>query len=68
MHAAFASGIDIALSLCPEIAAELELAPIRKERMVALLPVAHRLAGEGPIPLSAPVMTAFLPLRRPEPL
>jgi DNA-binding transcriptional LysR family regulator len=54
MPPAFESGsIDIALSLCPEIAAELELAPIRKERMVALLPVAHRLAGEGPIPLSA---------------
>jgi DNA-binding transcriptional LysR family regulator len=54
MPAAFESGsIDIALSLCPEIAAELELAPIRKERMVALLPVAHRLAGEEEIPLSA---------------
>ena len=54
MPAAFASGsIDIGLSLCPEIAAELELAPIRKERMVALLPAAHRLAGEEAIPLSA---------------
>jgi DNA-binding transcriptional LysR family regulator len=54
MPAAFASGsIDISLSLCPEIAAELELAPIRKERMVALLPMAHRLAGEEAIPLSA---------------
>jgi DNA-binding transcriptional LysR family regulator len=54
MPAAFQSGsIDIAVSLCPEIAAELELAPIRKERMVALLPEAHRLAGEEPIPLSA---------------
>jgi DNA-binding transcriptional LysR family regulator len=54
MPAAFASGsIEIGLSLCPEIAAELELAPIRKERMVALLPVAHRLTGEEAIPLSA---------------
>ena len=54
MPAAFASGsIDIGLSLCPEIAAELELAPVRSERMVALLPVAHRLAGEDAIPLSA---------------
>ena len=54
MPSAFASGsIDIALSLCPEIAAELELAPIRKERLVALLPEAHRLAGEDAIPLSA---------------
>ena len=54
MPPAFASGsIDIALSLCPEIAAELELAPIRKERLVALLPERHPLAGEEAIPLSA---------------
>jgi DNA-binding transcriptional LysR family regulator len=53
MPAAFASGsIDIGLSLCPEIGAELELAPVRQERMVALLPVTHRLAGEEAIPLS----------------
>ena len=54
MPPAFANGsIDIALSLCPEIAAELELAPIRKERLVALLPDAHPLAREEAIPLSA---------------
>jgi len=54
MPAAFENGsIDIALSLCPEIAAELELATIRKEGLVALLPLAHRLAGEEAIPLSA---------------
>jgi DNA-binding transcriptional LysR family regulator len=54
MPPAFASGtIDIALSLCPEIAAELELAPIRKERLVALLPESHPLAQEEAIPLSA---------------
>ena len=54
MPAAFASGsIDIAVSLCPEIAAELELAPIRKERLVALLPADHPLAREDAIPLSA---------------
>ena len=47
MPLAFGSGsIDIALSLCPEIAAELELAPIRNERLVALLPEAHPLARE----------------------
>jgi DNA-binding transcriptional LysR family regulator len=51
---AFRNGsIDIALSLCPEIAAELELAPIRKERLVALLPETHPLAREEAIPLSA---------------
>ena len=54
MPPAFANGsIDIALSLCPEIAAELELAPIRKERFVALLPEAHPLTREDAIPLSA---------------
>jgi DNA-binding transcriptional LysR family regulator len=54
MPPAFASGsIDIALSLCPEIAAELELAPIRKERLIALLPEAHPLSREEAIPLSA---------------
>jgi DNA-binding transcriptional LysR family regulator len=54
MPAAFGSGsIDIALSLCPEIAAELELAPIRNERLVALLPEAHPLTREEAIPLSA---------------
>jgi len=54
MPAAFENGsIDIALSLCPEIAAELELATIRKERLVALLPEAHPLTREEAIPLSA---------------
>jgi DNA-binding transcriptional LysR family regulator len=54
MPPAFDSGsIDIALSLCPEIAAGLELAPIRAERVVALLPAAHPLADEDAIPLSA---------------
>jgi LysR substrate binding domain len=54
MPPAFGSGsIDIALSLCPEIAAELELAPIRKERRVALLPEAHPLTRQDAIPLAA---------------
>ena len=54
MPPAFGNGsIDIALSLCPEIAAELELAPIRAERVVVLLPAAHPLAGEEAISLSA---------------
>jgi DNA-binding transcriptional LysR family regulator len=54
MPPAFASGsIDVALSLCPEIAAELELAPLRRERLVALLPEAHPLAHEDAIRLSA---------------
>jgi DNA-binding transcriptional LysR family regulator len=54
MPPAFGTGsIDVALSLCPEIDAELELAPIRKERFVVLLPEAHPLTREDAIPLSA---------------
>jgi DNA-binding transcriptional LysR family regulator len=54
MAPAFRNGsIDLALSLCPEIVAELELAPIRKERLVVLMPERHPLAGEQAIPLSA---------------
>jgi DNA-binding transcriptional LysR family regulator len=54
MPPAFANGsINIALSVCPEIAAELEIAPIRRERLVALLPEAHPLARVPAIPLSA---------------
>jgi DNA-binding transcriptional LysR family regulator len=54
MPEAFANGsIDVAVSLCPEISAELELVPIRKERLVALLPEPHPLAREDAIPLSA---------------
>jgi DNA-binding transcriptional LysR family regulator len=54
MPAAFANGsIDTALSVCPEIVSELELCPIRKERLVALLPEAHPLSHEDAIPLSA---------------
>jgi DNA-binding transcriptional LysR family regulator len=61
MPAAFASGsIDIALSLCPEIAAELELAPIRKERLVALLPAAHPLTRADAIPLAALAADEFI--------
>jgi DNA-binding transcriptional LysR family regulator len=61
MPAAFGNGsIDVAVSVCPEIAAELELAPIRTERMVALLPEAHPLAGEEAIPLAALAEEEFI--------
>jgi DNA-binding transcriptional LysR family regulator len=54
MPPAFRNGsIDIAVSLCPEIAADLQLAPIRSERLVALLPEAHPLAGEDAISLAS---------------
>ena len=61
MPPAFRNGsIDIALSLCPEIAADLELAPIRKERLLALLPRTHPLAREEAIPLSALAAEDFI--------
>jgi DNA-binding transcriptional LysR family regulator len=61
MPAAFATGsIDIAVSLCPEVVAELELAPIRKEHLVALLPAAHPLACEQAIPLAALAAEEFI--------
>jgi DNA-binding transcriptional LysR family regulator len=61
MPPAFAAGsIDIAVSLCPEIAAELELAPIRKEHLVALLPETHPLAHQDAIPLSALAAEDFI--------
>ena len=44
---------DLAISLCPEIASELELEAIRKERLVALLPNRHPLANEEAIPLAS---------------
>src|SRR5262249_36853000 len=54
MGPAFASGsIDIALSVCPEVSAELELAPIRRERLIVLLPEAHPLAEEEELPLAS---------------
>jgi DNA-binding transcriptional LysR family regulator len=54
MASAFASGsIDLAISVCPEVASELVLTPIRRERLVVLLPRSHPLAGEQSIPLSA---------------
>jgi DNA-binding transcriptional LysR family regulator len=61
MPPAFASGsIDIAISLCPEVAAELELAPIRAERLVALVPEAHPLAHEEAIPLATLAEEEFI--------
>ena len=54
MPPAFGNGsIDVAVSLCPEIAAELEVATIRTEPIVALLPDTHPFASEDAIPLSA---------------
>jgi DNA-binding transcriptional LysR family regulator len=61
MVPAFADGtIDLAISLCPEIAADLEVTPIRKERLIALVPKAHPLAAEQAVPLSSLADEEFL--------
>jgi len=54
MAPALANGtIDLAIALCPELGADLELIPIRRERLIALLPKTHPLAGAQTIPLSS---------------
>jgi DNA-binding transcriptional LysR family regulator len=54
MAPALANGsIDVAISLCPEIVSGLELTPIRRERLLVLLPGSHPLAGEQSISLSS---------------
>jgi DNA-binding transcriptional LysR family regulator len=45
--------VDIALSICPEVAGDLSYQLVRREAVVAMLPAGHRLAGEARIPLSA---------------
>jgi DNA-binding transcriptional LysR family regulator len=61
MATALRSGsIDVAVSLCPEIAGELSYEPIRRESVVALLGRRHALAGERSIPLGALADEAFV--------
>jgi DNA-binding transcriptional LysR family regulator len=51
---ALASGtIDVALSLCPEITAGIDIEPIRREPLVVLMPRAHALARATSIALSS---------------
>jgi len=52
MSSALRSGlIDLAVSLCPEVSAELAYETIRSERLVALVSDGHPLADEGEIAL-----------------
>ncbi|MBV9046763.1 MAG: LysR family transcriptional regulator [Solirubrobacterales bacterium] len=44
--------IDLAISLCPERDGELNYQLLRRERVVALLPAAHRLAANRPVNLA----------------
>ena len=52
--------VDVAVSLCPEIAGELSYEPIRREAVVAILGTQHPLAGERSIPLGALAEEAFV--------
>jgi DNA-binding transcriptional LysR family regulator len=44
--------IDVAIAIRPEIVGELSYAPVRRERIVVLLPVGHAFAAEGSIELA----------------
>jgi DNA-binding transcriptional LysR family regulator len=45
--------VDVAVALCPEVAAEFSYAPIRNEPVVAILPIAHPHAGDYQLALEA---------------
>jgi DNA-binding transcriptional LysR family regulator len=55
-----AGAIDVAVSLCPEVAGELSYEPIRREPVVAVVGAGHPLAGREAIPLSALAEEAFV--------
>jgi DNA-binding transcriptional LysR family regulator len=60
MAPALASGsIDVAISLCPEIAADVAVEPVRREPLVVLMPADHPRAGSGSIALSSLAGEAF---------
>jgi len=53
-------GIDVALALCPELAAELHVERIRREPLVVLLPAAHRAAQATSVPLASLARDEFV--------
>jgi DNA-binding transcriptional LysR family regulator len=52
--------IDLAISLCPERDGQLAYELLRRERVVALLPVGHRLAGRSQVELHELADETFL--------
>lgn len=61
MPPALRSGsIDLAISLCPEVAGEFSYLALRSEPVVALLPQSHRLADRGEIELASLAEEGFL--------
>jgi DNA-binding transcriptional LysR family regulator len=60
--------VDVAVALCPELSADVKCEIVRRERIVALLPRWHPLAGEGGIALRDLAADPFvLPPRRAAP-
>jgi len=59
-HALRSGAIDIAISLCPEIANDVSHEPIRHENIVALVAASHPLASEPAINLAELATDAFL--------
>jgi LysR family transcriptional regulator, benzoate and cis,cis-muconate-responsive activator of ben and cat genes len=53
-------GVDVALALCPELAADMAAEVVRTERVVAVLPADHPLAGEESIPLGSLAHETFV--------
>jgi DNA-binding transcriptional LysR family regulator len=61
MAQALRSGaIDLAVALCPEVAADLSYATIRREPVIALLAADHALAGAGEIDLASLAHEGFV--------
>ncbi len=54
------ANIDVAISLCPEVAREFSYEPIRSEPVVALLAATHPLAGQETLELRALADERFL--------
>jgi LysR family transcriptional regulator, benzoate and cis,cis-muconate-responsive activator of ben and cat genes len=52
--------VDMAVALCPELAPDMAHEAIRTERVVAVLPATHPLAGEDAIPLSSLAEETFV--------
>jgi DNA-binding transcriptional LysR family regulator len=53
-------GIDVAIALCPELAAELHVERIRREPLAVLLPAAHRAAQGTSVPLASLARDEFV--------
>ena len=61
MASALADGsVDVAIAICPELAAELHVERIRRERLAVLVPADHRAAGDGSVALASLARDEFV--------